>query len=528
MAITVSGYTNDTATGGGTWLDYGGGGGSGANTDVFLSSTGSRARKVSNGIKGFAFDLGASGTDISGDVVAVRWLVTGGIGLLDTLANSGVVLRVQDTSGNYSDWAIDGSDTYAGGWKVSTVSMSKTPTSNSGTAATLTAARYIGIVWDMTAGVGGGDPNCYIDMISRWPDAGLTISGNSTALVADLQAWDDATSPAPALKGVFETIAGFTRSNAPLILTPDASGFISTGERLVFRDPTYYDGTNTDSALSAQGITSSDADSINFTRMLLLAWATPGVTTSKPRSLDFSSAGDFNLDTCLVYGFDDTVAIELGGTGNTCSFTSFFNCGQISDTGCVISDCDFYNTTDADGAYLWTTSTDMVDCRFFSDGTGHGIDMASAPTDPSTTDFDNIVAVSYGANDTANAFVDNNTGHDVLIASLNGSTGITVNTTTNTTVQASVNVVFNGIVSGSRLYIEAAETVGSVTIGDELLNVQVNTDPYTYVHSYEGELDVTYNVRNASPPPPYYKAAGGTGTISALGVSFNIQQVLDE
>ena len=72
MAITVSGLTVHTQTGAGTWKDYGGGGGSAANTDVFLSSTGSRGRKVSNGIKGFAYEVNASGTDLSSTVIAIR------------------------------------------------------------------------------------------------------------------------------------------------------------------------------------------------------------------------------------------------------------------------------------------------------------------------------------------------------------------------------------------------------------------------------------------------------------------------
>lgn len=524
MAISVTGLTVRTQVGTDTWKDYGGGGGSVSSTDVFLSSTSSRARKVSNGIKGFALDLGAAGVDLSASVICIRWATLAGVGALNTFNNSGVVIRLEDTSGNTSDWAIDGNNTYRGGWKISVVSTTNTETSNSGTAASLTAIRYVGIVWDETASVGGGDPNCYIDEILTWADTGLTITGDSTSLISDLQAWDDTNN-----YGIFETRSGITFSKARIILSPGVSDFATTGETLVFEDPVYYDGTNTDSALDQTGLTSSTANLLDLNRLTCIADANGDVTgTSLDRAVDLSSATDVDIDGGIFKGFDAaTSPMALGGTGNNYDNVAFEECGQVTDTGAVIRNCTFRNTTDADGAYGWTTSTDLESCNFESDGTGHGIDLISAPTDPVTTDFTTIVFTGYGANDTADAAVDNNTGHDVLIASLEGSSGITVNTTTNTTVQASVNVTFNGIISGSRLYIEATATVGTVTSGDSLLNTTVSTDPYTYVHNYEGDLTIRFVVANASGGTKY-KQARGTGTITSTGATFNIQQVLDE
>jgi hypothetical protein len=524
MAISVSGLTVRTQVGTGTWKDYGGGGGSTSNTDVFLSSTSSRARKISNGIKGFALDLGAGGVDLSNTVVAIRWATLAGIGALDTFANSGVVIRLEDTSGNISDWSIDGGNTYTGGWKVSVVSTTLSETSNSGTAATLTAVRYVGIVWDETASVGGGDPNCYIDEILTWADTGLTITGDSTSLVSDLQAWDDTND-----YGIFETRSGITFSKARLILSPGVSDFATTGETLVFEDPAYYDGTNTSSSLNEIGIESSTANVLDFNRLTCVADDNADVNgTSADRIINLASATAVDVDIATFRGFDGaTTPLQLGGTGNNYNGANFEACGQATQTGAVLRNCVFRNTTNADGAYEWTTNSDIEDSTFESDGTGHGIDIASAPTDPSTTDFNNLVFTSYGANDTADASVDNNTGHDVLIASLEGSSGITVNTTTNTTVQSSVNVAFNGIVNGSRLYIEATDTVGTVTDGDSLQNTLVSTDPHTYVHNYEGDLTIRYVVAHASGATKY-KQFRGTGTISSTGATFNISQISDE
>jgi len=541
MTLSISSANYNTVWGvggGGTWQDWGAGGGSAANSDIFVYGS-SRARKVSNGIKGFGKVAGGGGgEDWTGRVVQQLWLVTAGVNLLNTRANGGVAIRVEDTSGNISDWYVDGSDTYTGGWRNAIVDLDLPESANNGTAADLTAVYAVGMVWDMTAGVGGGDPNCYVDRLAYWPNTGIVVTGDTLGptpptnnqFIEHLEFWSEDSSGAWPLKGLVTTVDGVTTCIPKFVLSPGSGGFYSTDERVVFRDLVYDDGTNVRSAVPEIGFESgaSETDPISFTRLYVLAESDPDITASPAgRIWDFSTASDLTLDTCQIIGFNGTNGVQLGAATNTISFTSFVECGQVQDTGAEIRGCTFRNTTDADGAYQWTTSTDMADCRFFSDGTGHGIDIASAPTDPTTTNFDNIVAVSFGANDTANAFVDNNTGHDVLIAALNGSSGITVNTTTNTAVQTSVNVTFNGIVSGSRLYIEAAETVGTVTVGDELENVSVTTDPYTYVHSYEGDLDITYNVRRGTTAP-LYKPVEGSGTIGATGVTFFIQQVADE
>src|SRR6056300_1066006 len=191
MAIGVTGLTVHTQVGSGTWENVPtGGAGSGINTDVFFSSTSSRAKKISNSQAGFVYQINASGADLSNTIIAVRWATLAGVGTLASLALDGVQIVLKDTSANYSYFTIAGSDTYQGGWRVSVVDTSLTETSNSGTAATLTAIEFVGIRWNQTSNVGGGDPNCYIDEIISWPNSGLTITGDTTALIADLQTWD--------------------------------------------------------------------------------------------------------------------------------------------------------------------------------------------------------------------------------------------------------------------------------------------------------------------------------------------------
>ena len=147
MAISVTGLTTHTQGGGGTWKDYGSGGGSTSSTATFLSGTTSRGRKFT-GARGFAYEVNASGTDLSNSIIIVRFLINGGLDL--TLAGGGVSIRLEDTSANISDWYIAGSDTYNGGWFEAVIDTANSESANSGTAATLTAIQYVGIFCDPT------------------------------------------------------------------------------------------------------------------------------------------------------------------------------------------------------------------------------------------------------------------------------------------------------------------------------------------------------------------------------------------
>lgn len=398
MAISTTSVTEVVNNGGGTWADYGSGGGSSSNTDVFLTSTGSRARKVSNGVKGFAYDLGVSGTDISGDIVSVRWQVTAGVSTLDAYRLAGVRITIEDTNGDRSLWMVDGNDTYSGGWRVSVMDLRKPQTSDvvALSPVDLTIARYIGIEWDQTASVGGGDPNCYIDQILRIPQAGVTITGNTTSLFDDLV--DVIDNPTNGPYGLFERRGGIIFSKVPIVLSPDASDISESDRTLVFEQIAYASTTSGTSAVSNTtmdtcGISSTDADDITLTRCniiysepdqaLLNSGGPTGDFTDK--EFDFSGmTGVLTLDGCTISGFGSIPGttgasggqpdvVDLGDTGMSITDCNFVNNAEIIDTGAVIRGCKFINGREAGGMYEWDEETDMEDCEFSGDGTGHSI-----------------------------------------------------------------------------------------------------------------------------------------------------------
>jgi len=369
MAIATSSITTWNNDGSGTWAELGSQSSS-QNTNVFLTSTGSRAKKVSNSTKGFMYQINASGQDMSAQVVCIRWATLAGVGSLGTRTSGGVSLAIQDTSGNVSYWDVDGNDTYSGGWKVTVVDIATTPSRNNGTAATKTAIEYVGMEWTTTATVGGGDPNCYIDQVLSWPNTGVVVTGNSTSTLADFVDTLDSS------QGIWERRSGKLFSRAKMVLQPDASDMSDTDEDLTFENPVYDAGSTIDATLSEIGLTCSDTDNVTLTRCTITsAGPDEAVTTDANREFDISSATDFDLTTCIIKGFDGTAAVSLGGTGQAITGVTFQDNAQVTDTGAVIRDCTFRNSTTTTGSYLWdNTNTDLQDSAFDVPSGGHGIE----------------------------------------------------------------------------------------------------------------------------------------------------------
>lgn len=527
MAISVTGLTTHTQTGAGTWKSYGSGGGGSLSTANFLSSTSSFGRKFT-GAKGFAFEINASGTTMVDRIIVLRLLVNGGLGA--TLAAGGASIRLEDTSGNTSDFYVAGSDTYNGGWLELVIDTANAESANGGTTATLTAIQYIGILVNAAAS-SGGDPNVYVDEILSLPNTGLTLAGNTTNLFSEAADWDDAS-----LYGVITRRGGAVFSKVPLILSPDASDHASTDEILIFEEPIYEDGTNVDSAITLQGLSSADTDTITLTRLTAVVENNGDITgTNATKTLDFASATDVNLIDSVFSGFNATAsAVELGAATNTISGSSFSRCGQVSDTGAVIRDCTFRNSSDGAGAYLYTENSDIADCFFFSDTTGYGIRYSPTGAGPFTETLDGFTFTSYGADETANAAIHIVPVTTTVTITLNVTNGATPTTDEDAgysgtfVIQQSVTLTVNvqdadgGAVEGAVVYLI---TAGAVVVLNDVTNASgVATASYT------GSLPVTIDsaksdVRHGSLATPY-QPTPLSGTIDSNG--YTVTAILQE
>jgi hypothetical protein len=165
-------------------------------------------------------------------------------------------------------------------------------------------------------------------------------------------------------------------------------------------------------------------------------------------AITFSSASD---------GLNHTV------TGNT-----FNICGRIDPGVTEFRNNIISRSTNSEGAMLLDTdgTDNMSDLTFISGGTGHGILITS----PGTYDFVNFFFSGYGANETTDAAVYNNSGGAVTI-NVSGGDNPTVRNGagSTTTVLATVQITLTGLAPNTevRVYIDDAGENGDEIAGVE-------------------------------------------------------------
>ena len=522
MAITVTGPTVHTQTGAGTWISYGGGP-SVEDTENFFSSTSSRAKSVSSERAGMAYEVAPGGLDLSNTIIVVRWGVFAGAYALASRNDGGVSIIVEDTTGNQSEWYIEGGNTFGGGWRVSRISTSRTESANNGTPANMSTIRYIGVIFDVQDNIASSVNNCFIDSIVSLPNAGITVSGDSDQVLLDLLIWEFVND-----YGLVSARSTVVLVSVPITLNPNATGFKSTDWMLVLEELHYSLGALPTAVIMDLGISSTSPNLIEFDRSSIkIPREDLGGGQESNRFFDMSGATAFSFSNAIIEGADGTPQpCKLGGSTNTYTSTVFSGCGKITHTGATISGFVITAGRDPTGAYQYTTDSNIERGVVTMNEGGHGFDILTAPTSPTPTVLENIIFMGYGPDDTATSAVKNNTGHDVLLSGLGTTDGVTVNSTTNTVFEKTRNIVFTGIISGSRLYVEATDTVGSVSDGDVLVNEIVTSDPFIYPHSYEGDLTIRFVIANASGTTKYSQVRG-TGTVTNSGFSFTAIQILD-
>jgi hypothetical protein len=127
---------------------------------------------------------------------------------------------------------------------------------------------------------------------------------------------------------------------------------------------------------------------------------------------------------------------------------SFIDCPDITQNAALITNCLF------DNSFIRSNSpANIQNCDFVGDGVGHGIEITTA----GTYSFTGNTFTGYGAANTTNAAVYNNSGGAVT---LNVSGGGTVPTVRNgagasTTVNAAASLTFSGLQSGSEVRVYA-------------------------------------------------------------------------
>lgn len=233
------------------------------------------------------------------------------------------------------------------------------------------------------------------------------------------------------------------------------------------------------------------------------------------------TAGDTNVD---VMQFDNVTFIDVGAitfpvydaNDKWVRNCTFVNCDQVVPSTSEFTDCTFNGTTDANGALLLSSGTNLDGLNFISDGAGHAIYITST----GTYDLTNFTYSGFGADGTTDAVVYNNSGGAVTLNISGGDTPTVRNgASATTTINNSVTVRVEGVTEGAAVKVIADETVGTITAGDVIVegfadsNGVVQTTTFNYESAFDPSgLDVIARARSSGIPVAAIADDNGTFT----------------
>lgn len=330
-------------------------------------------------------------TDMAGDTIfCVLNCFTSAT--LDTLANGGMGIGVEDSAANQDIWYVGGSNTYSGGWKGFAASLdpggSNAPDVDGGcdyTDVTNFLVRFKCIAKSKLT------QNCYVDFCRRVADNSPAFRIFGTNTTADLGWSEIADLDDTNTAGLFQRTPGGYECLAPFAIG-DAAGTNTTafteaqGEFVIWKDQPVYqhygifiqgNGTGTTDVTIGDVVGSGDD------RQGILGGT---ITTAGPE-WNWDSATDIaDLDGVNLYGVS-FVGAEEGVTLDDSTKTSvisssFVNCGAVetggTSNGAEILNTFFIDPTGTTNNYglqfdqtpsAGTMTTNVKQCSFITSGT---------------------------------------------------------------------------------------------------------------------------------------------------------------
>lgn len=462
--------------------------------------------------------------------------------------NSGLMLRVTDGSSNYTQWHVDGADTWDGSWKnfVLDLNNSANVHSSSGTLDLTDVDIFTWYTDNSNSGTIRIIDNTWLDAV-RYGN-GLTINTTASETV-DFQDIADNDALTANYYGVLQETSGVLFSQGSIIIGRSGydTDFDSDGETVYFID---------NIVSTAHYFIRGDHGGANTTDINIVGLVCKTVGSSGAE-FDMSNV---SLDSLNVEGstFIDMGACKFGS--GTLKTTKFTGCGlgqlddctatntswklcssvEILDTGSA-TDCVFDNSPDPESVITGDLSK-VTDCDFTSDGSNHAVKLTSVGD--GTMDWKNYLT-SYASSD-------GSTGNEAIYVNV-GSGTLTINvpagydTPSIRTAGATVTVISGQVTTT----ITVKNSAGSVIVGAMVYAITESTGTYPSppltdgtvifkeVTDSNGQVSDTRSLATAQPitgwardstaPPPYYKQSTLTEVIdNTNGLNLNMLLILDE
>jgi len=522
-SVTFDGTRVDAAQAeGGIWTDLGGGKAA-TEEDVVYQGGAAVSEKVGATENGVALDM-AGTIDYTTPKVWIAKIVITNIASLDDKGATGGILEIGSGGRRsaYDRYYVVGGNTYPikGGYLIIPIDPNGgNQSARPGSAPTLTVIDYYG--WMGTFGANSKVENVIMDAVDHINSGkGLTLvdgvgdEGTFAAFIAEDEGivanrW-----------GIVSTLEGIIYITGVLTIgSSSETDFTDVGRVLVFPEAEF---------LNSVGFFGIDIDLSNASSVILITGCV------------FTSQGTVggSVDTRPDYGFIGTSGVgEYAGctidvfrqiimtSGATLQDSVFSNGLLVEQHGGIIDGCTFSGATTADGvAHILSDDPGLItDCDFtFSDG--HAIEINTT----GTYDFDGNVFTGYGADDSNDAAIYNNSGGLVTLNVLNAAVP-TIRNGSGASTDAAVNVILKVTVKDeAQANIQDAQTSIHLTSDNtELMNEDtLSTGVAEQAYNYTGDVEVQIKVRKSSGSPRY-KSFSQLAIIGSGGIDLPVTLEVD-
>lgn len=496
-------------------------------TDIYYEPLGSIGWDTDIEIYNATYTLDST-IDLSSTVVYF-WFLSMTASYLDTWENGGIGMRLEDSSGNWSEWWLGGSDTYAGGWRRFCLSTSSSPDDESASSPTLSVTKKV-IIRTKAVTKSKLTDNTFVDYIQHGT-GGIKVTGGSVPSPGD---WSEVLSGDESVyAGLIREVGGVYYLLGPVQFGDDTSGdvYFSDSNQIVVTEDLYRTFTATSNRSTAESL----VDSTHFSASVL---ANAGGTTNFQLGDKSGSQGiqgcvlksggdrkliltatDADIDELKLYGctFLDlgTVSLPVTAAGREVLSCNFGDCAEVLPSTCVVKYCKFVNADDR-GCRISTTSFNVTDCDFIA--CGHGVHFPNTGTyaftalkfSGNTYDIEN----SSGGLVTINADANSDPGSYEITVSGGSVTIVNTKTLTITCKNSSGNVV-----EGVKVRIEK-DPSGDLISEGTTNSSGVYTDAS---YNYTGDQDVKIIARLKG-----YNFNAASDTIKTTGLSVPLTMIADK
>lgn len=482
-----------------TLTSIGGGAGASANTDVFIQASQSIGRRVSNATdKGWWITDGAANDLSAAGVHLGMWVWVTHFGVMTSLK-----IRAGADQTNYDDHTVPVAEYPSlGGWFRVWLDISRTPEATGGSGGDEANMDEFALTASLPT-VGGNADNVIMDALDH-TTTGLTLTGTA---------------------GVFSdfTTADSNSTNRYGVIT-DFNGTLFLAARLTFGTSSSLVFTDSafviifpDQSLVADTFMGITIDLQNASTDV--NWNDGVVRSAGTKQGDLvvsGTSGAFDAVGCAFANLR-TIDLTTGATLDGCTIT---DCDKLNQNGGTIDNCVVSGATTADGeAFIISDNPAAISNTAFTFSDGHAIEIDTT----GTYTFTGNTFSGYGANDTNDAAIYNNSGGAVTINVAGGVASPTVRNGTgaSTTVNNNVTTTLTGMKDNTEVRVY---TAGTTTELAGIENATAGTaDDRSFAFTLAAATNVDIRIHNVT----YEPVAILSFSIPSTASSIPIQQRFD-